>query len=158
MITLRRNKGRVAFGAVGVLVICYGALRLLQDSKDTKPFEVAKWLVGAVVIHDGILAPITVGIGWLITRYVPGRARAYVQSALATAAMVSVVAWPLIHRRGKSEPGTTLERQNYGVNLAIVLGIIAAAAIGLYAVRVIRDGRRASSMKRLPASDQSAEA
>ena len=42
------------------------------------------WLAAAVVLHDGLIAPLTVGTGVALTR-VPARARRHLQGALPSA-------------------------------------------------------------------------
>ena len=50
-----------------------------------------------------------------------------------------LVALPLIHRRGQAQPGQALLLQNYQLNLAILLGVIAGVTAIAYVTRVIRD-------------------
>jgi hypothetical protein len=70
---------------------------------------------------------------------VPDRGRRFLQVGLILAAMVSVVAIWLIARRGTQPPAKAQLLQNYGVNLLLLLGIIAAVTLIAYAVRVARD-------------------
>lgn len=144
---------RLGLGALGALVIGYGALRLLQDSKDTKPWALAKWLIGFGILHDGVIAPLTVALGWLVARYVHPRARAYVQGALVVAGIVTIMALPLLHRQGKSAPGSALLTQNYTANLAILLAFIAVCTVALYGVRGRGADATTSSTKVRPAID-----
>jgi hypothetical protein len=131
----------VTLGAVGLVMLVYGALRILQFPKVSKPVYLAEWLVAAVVVHDGVLAPIVAGIGWVLARAVPGRVRGYLQGGLIVAAVVSVFAVVLNHRRGHSAPGNALLTQDFVRNWVILLSIVAAATAGLYALRVVRDRR-----------------
>jgi hypothetical protein len=61
---------------------------------------------------------------------------------------VTVISLPLIHRQGQQRPGQGLLQQNYLANLAILLGLIAAATALLYVVarahrpKSLRTGRR----------------
>ncbi|MBV9592662.1 MAG: hypothetical protein JO147_02520, partial [Actinobacteria bacterium] len=66
---------RVGLAAVGIAGIGYGAYLVLTDQRDDHPAQLAKWLVGAVVLHDGVLVPVTLGAGFVISRLVPPRAR-----------------------------------------------------------------------------------
>jgi hypothetical protein len=147
---------RIALAAVGVLLGLFGAFRLLTQISTSDLIYLAGWLVGAVVIHDGILAPTVAATGAVITRFVPPRARRYVQGALVVAALVTVIALPLIHRENSQPVVKAILRQNYAGNLAVLLGIIAGAALVLYAVRVIRDRQRSSITNERPAGDQTA--
>jgi hypothetical protein len=131
-------------GSLGVLLLGYGIWRIVQFSDATQPRHLGGWLVAALVLHDGILGWLVVGIGWLLGRFVPGRARAYLQGGLITAGLVSLVAAPMIYRRGKSQPGQSLLERNYLANLLIIFACIAAVTAIAYLVRVRRDRKPAT--------------
>ena len=99
------------------------------------------WLVAALVLHDALLAPSVVGLGWLLQRYVSDRGRRYVQIALIMIALVTLIAIPMIFLRGSQPAAKALLLRNYGANLIVIIGILTIASLILYAVRVTRDGR-----------------
>lgn len=133
---------RIGLGAVGVALLGYGAVRIFTDAKDTKPFALAKWLVGSLLVHDLLIAPAVIGIGWVLGRVVPARARAYLQAALICGGLVSAVGVLMIWRQGKyGATSLALLQQNYRANLLLLLVIIAlGAAIG-YLIEVVRTKR-----------------
>ncbi len=92
----------------------------------------------AVALHDGVLAPLTVGTGLVLTR-LPPRGRRYLQGALVVAALVTVIALPLINRRDTQPAAESILMRDYATNLALLLGLVAAVSAALYAVRVVRD-------------------
>jgi hypothetical protein len=93
-----------------------------------------------LIIHDAVIAPSVVGVGWLLA--VPAdRARRFVQTAHRAAA-VTVIAIPLIIREGSQPPQKTLLIQNYA-NLALLLHH--RRDLAAYAVRVARDRSRPAS-------------
>jgi hypothetical protein len=146
---------RLLLGTSGALMVCYGTWRILGNAQATKPVKLGEWLLAAIVLHDGVLAWLVLGAGWLVARVVPRRARAYVQGALVCGALLTLVALPLIYRRGHAAPGLTLLRQDYAAHLALLLGIVAAVGCGAWAVRVLRDRRqRDSSANERPPADQ----
>lgn len=130
---------RLALGAVGIVGIAFGVVRILTSADATKPLQLIKWLIAAVILHDAILAPATVVVSWAVARVVKGRAQAYVLAGLAVAALTTLVAMPLLYRHGKSAPGTTLLTRNYAVNLLVLLAVIAVGSAIAYLVL----GRRA---------------
>ncbi len=141
--------------------MAYGAWRILGTARLTQPSTLAIWLVGAVLIHDLVIAPLTMATGWLIGRLVPSRARRYLVGGLVAGALVTAVAVPLIYRRGTVVASKQLETQNYTSNLMIILGAIAAVTTVAYVVRLVRDrtatgrdGRRSSAANDLPPADQ----
>lgn len=148
---------RLALGALGVLLGLFGLFRLLTDIPIDDLVYVAIWLAGALLIHDGILSPFVVGVGYAISKVVPPRARRYLQPAMVVGALVTVIALPLIYREGTLPKNKAILRQNYGGNLTVLLGIIAAVTLGLYAIRVARDRgtQRPSAANALPPEDHS---
>jgi hypothetical protein len=134
------RRRRITLGVVGVLIGAFGIARLLTEIPFVNLLELAGWLIGAVVIHDGVLSPLVVGVGVLVSR-IPPRARRYVQFALIVAGLIAVVAVPLILRRHSQPAVKAILLRNYAGGLTILLGMIAAASLLLYAIRVAREGR-----------------
>jgi hypothetical protein len=130
---------RVPLGTAGVLLALFGVLRLLTQEPLDQVFLLALWLIGAILIHDGILSPLVVATGWAIARVVPPRARRYLQAALIMAALVTIIAIPLIYRQGSQPKSKALLQQNYGANLTLLITIIATLTLLAYAIRVARD-------------------
>jgi hypothetical protein len=138
---------RIALGSAGILLGLFGVFRLLTQI-DTSDLEMLFiWLVGALILHDGILSPIVAGVGWGMAKVVPPRARRYLQGALITAVGVTVIAIPMIHREGTQPASKALLEQNFKGNLALILGIIAAVALLAYVAGLFRE-RRAESTRR----------
>jgi hypothetical protein len=148
---------RIALGTIGALIMAYGAWRLLGTAGLTRPKTVGEWLVAALVLHDGVLVPVTMTVGFVLSATLRPRARRYVTGALVTAGLVTVVALPLIYRRGTVPHVTALETQNYGSHLALIVVLIAVVTGGAYAVRALRDRRvqRVSEANDRPPTDHS---
>ena len=136
------RRWRYGLGSAGLALGLFGVFRLLTQIPFGDLAILAIWLVGAVIIHDGIVSPLVVTVGWLVSRVVPQRARRYLQAALVTAALVTVIAVPLIFREGTQPPSKALLRQHYGANLTVLVSIIAALALSAYAARIAGDRRR----------------
>ena len=132
---------RIIFGVSGILLLMFGAVRFLTEISRSNLFVLALWMVGAIVVHDGILSPVVVGLGFLLRRYVPDRARRYLQMGLIMAGSVTVIALPMIYLRGSQPAVKALLLRNYGANLTLLIAVIAVATLALYAVRVARDRR-----------------
>ncbi|MCY0928593.1 hypothetical protein OTB20_20775 [Streptomyces sp. H27-H1] len=112
---------RLLLGGAGLLLIAIGG-RLLADLPD--PFDVLVWLGGALVLHDGIIAPLVLATG-LAVAAVP--ARGPVRGALLTAGVLVLVTLPLLLRPG-APPNPSALPLPYGRNLAVVLAAVAVAA------------------------------
>jgi len=136
---------RGVLGAIGVAGVGYGALRILEQSRDTHPTRLALWLVGALLVHDAIIAPVVIGLGAVLTRFAPPRARGYLQGGLIAAGLISALGLILIERQGKTaSPALALLRQDYRLNLLILLAAIAGLSALSYAVAELRSRRRNS--------------
>ena len=68
----------------------------------------------------------------------PPRARRYLQGALLVGALITVIAIPLIGRQGTQPESKAILLRDYAANLALLLGMTAAVALVLYALRVLR--------------------
>jgi hypothetical protein len=136
------RRWRLGLGTAGILLGLFGVFRLVTQIPGADLVVLAGWLIGALVIHDGILSPAVAGIGWAISRVVPPRARRYVQAGLIMGALVTVIAIPMIYREGSQPKSKAILQQNFGGNLTLLLGIIAAVTLLAYAVKVARDARK----------------
>lgn len=136
---------RGVVGAAGIALGLFGVFRLLTQIPADDLLVLALWLVGAVIVHDGVLSPLLVGVGAAIDRFVPARARRYVAGGLIAGATVTVVAIPLIYRRNSQPAVKAILQQNYAANLTLLLAIVAAASLALYAARVVREFRQRPS-------------
>src|SRR6478609_5848345 len=135
------HRYRIALIVSGALLACFGALRLLTKLDHPDLVALVVWLVVAVVLHDLVIAPATVGTGVLLTR-VPPRARRYVQAALIAGAMVTVIAIPLIAREATQPSVKATLQRNYVANLALLLGLVIAVAVLLYLTRAWRPSHK----------------
>ena len=134
------RKYRIALIVAGALLLAFGAFRLVTQLDHGDLFVLAVWLVMAVVLHDLVVAPATVGAGVALT-LVPPRARRYVQGVLVVGALVTVIAIPLIRRRNTQPAIKAILLRDYAGNLALLLGLIVAVGVVLYLARVFRDRR-----------------
>jgi hypothetical protein len=130
---------RRAFAVAGLALLIYGVARLLLDVAWSDLFLLLVWMVGAVAVHDGVLSPLVLGVGVALRRWVPDRGRGFVQPALITGAMITVVALPMIYLEGSQPAEKAILLQRYGVNLTVLLAVVAVVTLALYAVRVARD-------------------
>ncbi|KAA6211205.1 hypothetical protein [Streptomyces filamentosus] len=122
---------RYAVGGLGVGLIGLGAWLVTAEPA---PGAVLVWLAGALVVHDGVLAPLVLAVGLLIAGR-PGRG--LWRGALVIAGSVVLVTLPLLLRPGPP-PNPSALPLAYGRNLAIVLAAVAAGAGLLHLARLWR--------------------
>lgn len=141
------RKYRIALGLAGGLLLAFGAFRLVTQLDAGDLLVLVLWLAAAVVLHDCLIAPITVGVGVALTG-VPPRARRYLQGALLVGALITIIAIPLIGRQGTQPESKAILLRDYAANLFLLLGLTAALALVLYALRVLREHRPAGARPR----------
>nr|WP_206324974.1 MULTISPECIES: hypothetical protein [unclassified Streptomyces] len=119
---------RYAVGGLGVGLIGLGAWLVAAEPA---PGSVLVWLAGALVVHDGVLAPLVLAVGVLIA----GRPeRGLWRGALVIAGSVVLVTLPLLLRPGPP-PNPSALPLPYGRNLVIVLAAVAVGAGLLHLAR-----------------------
>jgi hypothetical protein len=150
------SRPRLLIATVGLAGMGYGLWLILRFQVISKPFKLIEWLIGAVVLHDGVLVPSTLLVGAVLTKTIPPRARRYIQGALISSGLVTIVALVLIYREGDQAASLALLRQNYAAHLVLVVAIIVGITALAYLSRVIRDRRdqRASAANVRPPADQ----
>jgi len=87
--------GVVRVGAVAIAgaALAYGLYELVAASpRSTRPVVALEWLVGVLVVHDALLAPFVVLVGWALTRLLPSRVRRAVAVALFVGGCLGLVA------------------------------------------------------------------
>ncbi|HEX3732974.1 MAG TPA: hypothetical protein VHU91_08660 [Mycobacteriales bacterium] len=120
----------VGLGLVGLGVGLYG---LWDYYPADVLIKIGKWLVAGLILHDGILVPLVLGIGtlvWWATRRLPEAVGRIVTGGLIVGGVVSLLAAPAVWREGKSGNPTILT-QHYGHNLAWLLLGVGAVTAGL---------------------------
>jgi hypothetical protein len=141
---------RIILATAGLLLGAFGVFRLLTEIPTGSLIRLGIWLLAALIIHDAVISPGVVGVGWTLRRNVPDRGRRYLQWALIMIVVVSVIALPMIFLRGSQPPVKALLLRDYATNLALLVGLIAGVTAAFYAIRVFRDRR-----ERIPREDHS---
>ena len=134
---------RIGLAVLGVLGVCFGLVELLTGAPPASLLRVLVWLVAAVIIHDALWSPALIGVGAALTR-VPARGRRYLQGGLVVGAALTVIAVPMIYIRGQQPVSKAILLQHVGLNLLLLLGVVAAVTALAYGVRVLRDRKTAS--------------
>jgi hypothetical protein len=129
--------------AIGWVVIGIGLRGIFEKHVDTRPGQLARFVVGGALVHDLFVAPLVILAAVLVARAVPGRARPFVQAALVVTAVVALFAYPLVRAYGLATNNPTSLPHNYAANLLVVLGLVWATAAAL-AFRRLRVAGRAA--------------
>jgi hypothetical protein len=139
---------RIGLAIAGLLLAMFGIFRLLSEIPTGSLILLGIWLLAALIVHDAVVAPATVAVGWVLRRTTPDRERGYLQSALIMIALVALVAVPMIALRGSQPQVKALLLRDYAASLALLISAIIAANALRYAARLIRDHRAATGQQR----------
>jgi hypothetical protein len=130
--------GRVLLAALGVLAAGYGALLLADDGLGDL-LATALWLAGGVLLHDLVLAPLTLLLGALAVRVLPPAARAPVAVGAVVLGSVTLLAIPVLGRFGARGDNPTLLDRPYGTGWLLLAGLV-LLGVGLATARRARAG------------------
>ena len=132
---------RPAVGALGVLLGLYGGWLLV--TREDMLTDVAVWLVAGVVLHDAVLAAVTVALGALAVRLVPAPARAPVVVGFVVLGSATLFAVPVLGRFGARADNPTLLDRDYTAGWLLLAGLTVVAVVVASLVRSRRgSGRR----------------
>jgi hypothetical protein len=121
--------------AAGWAVILWGVRGALHHHVDTRPGQLARFLIGGALAHDLVLAPVVLLTGVLLARSVRGRCRAPIQAALFISGTLVLFTYPELRGYGHALGNPTSLPHNYAVNLAVV---VATVVIGVTAAALVR--------------------
>ncbi|MEW2406194.1 hypothetical protein [Streptomyces griseoviridis] len=124
---------RQVVGGCGLLCAAWGGWLLLQQPA---PWRIAGWLAAAVVLHDGFVAPLVIGLAALIAAVGP-RPRGVPRAALMVAGSLTAVALPPLLRPGAVANPTVLPL-DYLRDWLLALAAVALFTLGHAGVRAVR--------------------
>lgn len=115
---------------VGAAVMAFGTVGLVGDLGLSGGVDVARWLVGADLANDLVLAPLACLVGAAIARLLPRWCRAPVQAALLTSGVVLIVAFPALRGFGRNQvpDNETVQPLHYTTATLTVLAAVWIAA------------------------------
>lgn len=142
---------RIGLIVIGFLGIVLGAIVLLRDVAPTQYIGIGVWMLGALIVHDGIAAAGIVAVQIALRkvgRRVPLTVIAILQGAILVGAIVSLLAFPGIYKSAIGANNATVVPLDYGQNLIIfyvALITVTALVIGLYLLARRQKMRSSSS-------------
>jgi hypothetical protein len=105
--------GRLLLASASVPAGAYALWLLVQSAMD-QWLALLTWLLGGVVLHDLVLAPMVLAVG-VAARRLPGYVRAPAAVALVVWGSVTVLAVPVLGRFGARDDNPTLLDRPYFV-------------------------------------------
>ena len=132
------RRWRIGLVVAGVLLLIVGGLVLLADVAPSNYVGLAVWLLGALIIHDGIAAVgvIAVQIAFRkVGRRIPFVVIAILQGAIVVGAVMALIVFPQIYKSAIGANNPSVVPLDYSGNLVVfylVLGALTALAIAGY--------------------------
>jgi hypothetical protein len=145
---MTRTRG-IQFGliAFGVALLGVGVLVLFQEVSPKRYIGILTWLVAAIILHDGILAPAVFGVSLLSRRLgdrVPAVVIAIVQGALVVGGIITLIVVPEILKKSIGTLSSSILPQNYLLNLVLFYGVLAVVTAAIVVGYYRRFARRAN--------------
>jgi hypothetical protein len=131
---------RWLFVLPGLAAVGYGAHGLLTAGRRVPLDSWLTWFLGSALLHDLVLAPAWIGLGWLSARLLPRAARPPVVAGAAVTGVLALVALPFLIGDGADPAnGSFLPRDTGRDLLLVTLAVWTVAA--LWAVVAVRRSR-----------------
>ena len=93
-----------ASAAAGWALILWGVRGALHHRIDTRPGQLARFLLGGALAHDLVLAPLVLLAGTALARIVRGRWRAPLQAALFVSGTLLLFTYPALRGPRAAQP------------------------------------------------------
>jgi hypothetical protein len=109
----RQGAGFWLSALLGWAVMAIAIRGVLDHRIDTRPESLARFVIGAALLHDLVLAPLVLGVGVVVARSIPSRMRAIVQASLIVGGLLTLYAFPLVRAYGLAPHNPTSLPRNY---------------------------------------------
>jgi len=126
---MRISALRLSLGVVGVAVAGYGGWLLFSRQDLHQLTNLAEWLVGGVVLHDAVLAPVVVVVGWICARTLPAHLRGLLVRILVLLGPVTLIAVPVLFGGGNDPTNPTIDGRDYARGWVAVAIVCVLAAL-----------------------------
>jgi hypothetical protein len=138
------SRGRVALLVLGLVAGVYGLVRLL-DLGWANTRATGVWLVGGVLLHDAVFAPLVLVLSVLAVRRVPRARLAPWVVALVVLVPVTLVGVPELGRFGADPRNATLLDRHYWWGWWVLVTLVVAAVVA--GTAVARRGTRVPNVR-----------
>ena len=138
---------RIAAGVAGIVMFVVAVRYAAMRSIDVRPALWVRWWVTAAVIHDVVVAPATVAVGWLVVRFAPRSVKAPLQAGLVVSAVLVAVTWPALRGYGRIPSNPTYLPRQYGTGLGLSLLLVWLGCGAWAVVRHVRQVRQVREVR-----------
>jgi hypothetical protein len=135
------RRWRIALATLGLGLVGVGLVVLMQEVTPTHYLGILSWFIGALIIHDGIIAPVVFFVTVVMRRRlerVPG-------------GIVALIAVPEIIKKSIGTLSSSILPQNYALHLGLFVVALVVLTLGAIAAYRLIFARR---QKLLSSADQ----
>jgi hypothetical protein len=125
---------RLGLVAFGVAMLVLGAVITRQTVSTQHIAGLIVWMICALIIHDGIIAPIVFGVGVVMRKTgktIPVAVLGMVQAAIVVGSVFSIIVFPEIYAKHLGTANVTVLPFDYALRLALLWAAIAILTAGL---------------------------
>ena len=136
---------RVVLIVLGLAGLAWGAYVLLDTVKPARIPGIALWMGAAIVLHDGVIAPLVFFCGILLRRAghrVSGTIVLVVQGALVVGSIMTLIVVPVLIAQSRGTGNPTVLPLDYGVNFAVFWSVLAVITAAVSFALVARGRKR----------------
>lgn len=120
---------------VGWAVIGFGVWGALGDAERTNPPGLVTWLLGGLLVHDLVVAPVATAVVLLLDRRAHRWWRGPVLVAAAFTALIGLFSYPLVRGFGRRDTNPSALPHDYPVVVLAVIGVIWTVAAVVLLIR-----------------------
>jgi hypothetical protein len=133
---------RVAGVAIGTATAAYGVPLLVGRQDPAEVTAALTWLVAGVLLHDAVLAPLTIVVGVVAARWRSAHLRVAGMIALVVLGPLTLLAVPVLGGFGEEPTNPSLLDRPYVAGWALIVALTCLAAAGHALVVRSRHGAR----------------
>ena len=104
-------------------------LWLMRDFTREQLTSEAFWLAGGVILHDAVLAPVVVGVGYVASRVLPGHFRSSTATAFLIWGTLTIAFLPTLSGEGGKAGNHTILGKPYVLSWIVMTLVLAGGAI-----------------------------
>nr|WP_221383009.1 NAD(P)/FAD-dependent oxidoreductase [Actinoplanes polyasparticus] len=127
--------------ALGVALMAYAAVGAVLDGVNL--IGVPLFLAGVLILNDGIILPLVIGLGALVGRVAPRAWGGWTRAAAVISVSVTIVALPLVLGFGRVADNPSVLPGSYGRGLLLILALVWLVALARGLARRGDPARRA---------------
>ena len=114
----------------GLAAVLYGGFGLLTVGERVPLPAWATWFVGSALLHDLVIAPVWIALGWLSARLLPRPARPAAVVGVAVAGVLTLIALLYVLGPGADSDNSSFLPHDIGRDVLLIdLGVLVAAAV-----------------------------